>query len=123
PTPAGTWRGWPFTKIVRCAWMWNSVCSDDWQPIPSTACPAVLAARPASGAAPGTGTPSDPAAPAAGTGWSVPRALNGARFSAADPPVLDAPVLDAPVLDAAALDAPVLDAAALDAAALDAAAL
>ena len=89
PTAAGTWRAEPFTKMVKCAWMWKSVCSPAEQPIPSTVCPVVAVAVPTSAAPTGTGTPSGPSAPAAGAGWSVPRVLSGASGSAAagEPPV------------------------------------
>jgi hypothetical protein len=86
PMPAGTCRAEPFTKMVRCAWMWNSVCSLIWQLIPSTGWPAAAVAVLASGAAAGTGTPSGPAGPAAGAGWREPSVLSGASGSAVPGP-------------------------------------
>ena len=65
---AGIWRAEPFTKTVRCAWMWNSVCSLVWQLIPSTGWPVATVAVLASAGPAGTGTPSGPAGPAAGAG-------------------------------------------------------
>ena len=44
PIPAGTWRGVPFTKMVRWAWMWKMVCSLVWQLIPSTSLPVAAVA-------------------------------------------------------------------------------
>src|SRR5215472_2219295 len=85
PIPAGTWRGAPFTKIVRCAWMWYTSCSLVLQAIPSTACPVAIAAVPASGAPAGTGTPSAPFAPGAGAGRREPRVLSAASLTD-DPP-------------------------------------
>jgi hypothetical protein len=78
--PAGIWRAEPFTKTVRCAWMWNSVCSLVWQLIPSTGWP-VAAAVLASGGPAGIGTPSGPSGPAAGAGLRVPSVLSGASDS------------------------------------------
>ncbi len=72
PIPAGTERCCPLTKIVRCVWMWNSVCSLVSQLIPSMACPVVAADVPASAGAPGTGTFSGPSAPGGGGARSVP---------------------------------------------------
>ena len=72
PIPAGTERCCPFTKIVRCVWMWNSVCSLVWQLIPSMACPAVAGDVPARTGAFGIGTRSGPSAPAGGGVCSVP---------------------------------------------------
>jgi len=69
---AGTWRAVPFTKMVRWAWMWNSVCSLVWQPIPSTFWPVTEVAGLASVAADGTGTCSGPRPPAAGACWRAP---------------------------------------------------
>ncbi len=84
PIAAGTCRATPFTKIVRCAWMWKSVCSLVSQLIPSTGCPVAAAAVPASaGALPGTGTPSGPVWPGTGAGCSVPSVLSDASFGAA----------------------------------------
>jgi len=87
PIAAGTCRATPFTKIVRCAWMWNSVCSLVWQLIPSTVCPVAFDAVPASGAAPGIGTPSGPIGPPAGAARSVPSVLSAANVK---PPWPDA---------------------------------
>src|SRR5260221_197251 len=58
---AGTWRGEPFTKMVRCAWMWKMVCSLLWQLIPSMSLPVAAVAVLASGAALGIGKASGPA--------------------------------------------------------------
>ncbi len=78
--PAGTWRGEPLTKTVRCAWMWNRTCSLVWQRMPSTGWPVALAAVPASGGALGMGTPSGPVGPGAGAGLSVPSVLSAVSF-------------------------------------------
>ena len=56
PIAAGTCRATPFTKIVRCAWMWKSVCSPALQLIPSTGRPLAVAVVPASAVPAGTGT-------------------------------------------------------------------
>src|SRR5215472_5402250 len=91
PMPAGTCRGEPFTNRVRCAWMWNSVCSLVLQPMPSTFWPVAFVAVPVSGGPLGTGTPcSGPAEPAGGAGLSGPSVLSAASFSEG---VLPVPVL------------------------------
>src|SRR6185437_5489539 len=85
PIAAGTWRAVPLTKMVRCAWMWKSVCSLVLQPIPSTVRPVALAAVPASAAALGMGTPSGPIGPAAGGACSGPSVLSAANDEVAEP--------------------------------------
>src|SRR6516162_11611485 len=95
PMPAGTCRAAPFTKMVRCAWMWNTVCSLVWQLIPSTGWPVAPVAVLASAGPAGTGTPSGPVGPAAGAGWRVPSVLNGARGS---PPPPELPPVTASVM-------------------------
>src|SRR5579862_5428423 len=89
PMAAGIWRATPFTKTVRCAWMWNSVCSLAWQPMPSTVWPVADPVALASGWAAGIGTPSGPVAPAAGAGLSVPSVLSADSLSDGpdEPPV------------------------------------
>ncbi len=77
PIAAGTWRCSPFTKIVRCVWMWKTVCSLVWQLIPSMVCPVVAADVPASTGALGIGTFSGPSTPAAGAAVSVPSVDSG----------------------------------------------
>ena len=69
PMAAGICRAEPFTKTVRWAWMWNRVCSLDWQLIPSMGWPVTAVPVPAdtglaSAAADGTGTCSGPGGPA-----------------------------------------------------------
>src|SRR5215471_701801 len=86
PMPAGIWRGEPFTKTVRCAWMWNSTCSLVSQRIPSTGWPVALVAVLASGGALGTGTPSGPFGPGGGAGLSVPSVLSEVSFGDDDDP-------------------------------------
>src|SRR5215475_9093592 len=100
PMAAGTWRGEPFTKMVRCAWMWNSTCSLVSQWMPSTGWPAVLADGPASGGALGIGTPSGPFGPGGGAGLSAPSVLSEVSFGdepepllAAEPPEVTASVI------------------------------
>src|SRR5215470_13268533 len=97
PMPAGTWRGEPFTKTVRCVWMWNSACSLVSQRMPSTGWPVALVAVLASGGALGTGTPSGPFGPGAGVGLSVPSVLSEVNFDepplAAGPPEVTASVM------------------------------
>src|SRR5215472_12672674 len=95
PIAAGTWRGAPFTKIVRCAWMWKSVCSLLLQLIPSTFWPVAAVAMPASADAFGTGTCSGPSAPGAGGACSVPSVLSAAYLAA---PVVVAVLVPAPGL-------------------------
>src|ERR1700728_3228168 len=87
PMAAGTWRAAPFTNTVRWAWMWKATCSPRSQLIPSTVFPVATVARPASAGADGTGTPSAPLAPGAGSGFSVPSVLSEASlsFGGADP--------------------------------------
>ena len=85
PIAAGTCRATPFTKIVRCAWMWKSVCSPALQLIPSTGCPLTADPVPASAVPLGTGTPSGPVWPAAGAACSVPSVLSDASFCAGVP--------------------------------------
>src|SRR5580692_9064836 len=98
PIAAGICRAEPFTNTVRCAWMWNTVCSAVWQLIPSTAWPVTAVAVPASGAADGIGTPSAPAAPAAGAGWRFPSVLSAASGN----PFPELPPLTASVMPTAA---------------------
>src|SRR5215470_15712522 len=94
PMPAGTCRGEPFTNRVRCAWMWNRVCSLVSQPMPSTFWPVAFVAVPVSGGPLGMGAPSGPVVPAAGAGLSVlPSVLSAASLSEGVPPVL---LLDEP---------------------------
>ena len=64
--PAGTCFATPSTKIVRCEWTWNSVCSPAEQLIPSMVWPDAVVPGLASAAPDGTGTPSGPTGPAAG---------------------------------------------------------
>src|SRR5215470_13745172 len=110
PIAAGTWRGAPFTKRVRCAWMWKRVCSLVWQLMPSTGWPLALVAAPASGAALGTGTLSEPAGPGEGAALSVPSELRLASFSpgglALALPVVTARVMPTAAAAAAAPPAP-----------------
>src|SRR6516225_7359211 len=101
PMPAGTCRGDPFTKIVRWAWMWNSVCSLAWQLIPLTGWPVAAVAVLASAGPAGTGTPSDPGAPGDGAGAREPSVLSGARVGAA-PAALGLPPVTARVMPTAA---------------------
>ena len=98
PMAAGICRAEPFTNTVRCAWMWNTVCSAVWQLIPSTAWPVAAVVVPASGAADGIGTPSGPAAPAAGAGWRFPSVLSAASGS----PFPELPPVTASVIPTAA---------------------
>src|SRR6266516_4042982 len=93
PIPAGTWRGDPLTKMVRCAWMWKMVCSLVWHLIPSTSLPVAAAAVLASGGALGTGTPSGPVGPGWPGGWRRPSAASEESFSRGEPPAagLDEP--------------------------------
>src|SRR5215468_9279610 len=92
PMPAGTWRGEPFTKTVRCAWMWNSTCSLVSQRMPSTGWPVALLAVLASAGPFGMGTPSGPFGPGGGAGLSGPSVLSevslgdDAELLAAEPP-------------------------------------
>src|SRR5215472_7137884 len=79
PMAAGICRAEPFTKTVRWAWMWNTVCSLVWQLIPSVGWPVTAVAVLASAAADGTGTCSGPSGPAAGAGPRAPSELSGAR--------------------------------------------
>jgi hypothetical protein len=72
-------------KMVRCAWMWKTSCSEVWQRMPSTGEPVAAAVRPASGAADGMGTPSKPLLPGLGAGFSLPSVLSGARLSFPSP--------------------------------------
>src|SRR5215471_3472760 len=89
PMPAGTWRGKPFTNRVRCAWIWNRVCSLVSQPMPSTFWPVAFVAVPVSGGPLGMGAPSGPVVPAAGAGLSeLPSVLSAASLSEGVPPVL-----------------------------------
>src|SRR6516165_1355204 len=94
PMPAGIWRGEPFTKTVRWAWMWNSTCSLVSQWMPSTGAPVALVAVLASGGALGTGTPSVPFGPADGAGLSGPSVLSEVSFDDEDWLVL--PLADEP---------------------------
>src|SRR5580693_6959083 len=98
PMAAGICRAEPFTNTVRCAWMWNTVCSAVWQLIPSTAWPVATVAVPASGPAVGIGTPSGPAAPGAGAGWRFPSVLSAASGS----PFPELPPVTASVMPTAA---------------------
>src|SRR5712691_10579105 len=87
PMAAGTWRGDPFTKMVRCAWMWKMVCSLDWHPIPSTLLPVAPVAVLARGAAVGIGTPpSGPAVTAPDAGLRAPSVPSEASLSRGLPP-------------------------------------
>ena len=93
PIDAGIWRAAPFTKIVRCAWMWKSVCSPALQLMPSTGDPVAAVAVLASAGALGTGTASGPSGPPAGAGCRAPRVLSGAYpAGVADEPPLTASV-------------------------------
>src|SRR5580704_1343024 len=98
PMAAGICRAEPFTNTVRCAWMWNTVCSAVWQLIPSTAWPVAAVLVPASAAPDGTGMPSGPAGPAAGAGWRFPRVLSAASGS----PFPELPPVTASVMPTAA---------------------
>src|SRR5215475_8387807 len=104
PMAAGTWRGEPFTKMVRCAWMWNSTCSLVSQWMPSTGWPAVLTEGPASGGALGTGTPSGPFGPGGGAGLSVPSVLSELSFgdAVAEPLLAEPPEVAARAMPTAA---------------------
>src|SRR6266550_8837381 len=106
PIPAGTWRGDPLTKMVRCAWMWKMVCSLVWHLIPSKSLPVAAAAVLASGGALGIGTPSGPVGPGDPGGWRRPSAASEASFSRGEPPAAG---LDEPA--AAGLGPPLLVAA------------
>src|SRR5579859_1870623 len=81
PMAAGICRAEPFTNTVRCAWMWNTVCSAVWQLIPSTVWPVAAVVMPARAAPDGIGMPSGPAGPAAGAGWRLPSVLSEASGS------------------------------------------
>ena len=76
------------------------VCSLVWQLMPSVFWPEAAAAVLASGAAPGTGTPSGPAGPGAGAGLRVPSVLSAPSFSSGAPP--DVPALEEANLGTAA---------------------
>src|SRR6266581_4788768 len=88
PTPAGTCRCAPLTKMTRCEWMWRASCSDVWQRIPSTARPVAAELVPASGVPSGIGTPSKPFAPGLGAGRRLPSVLSGPSLSTGWLPVV-----------------------------------